>query len=280
MTYNVQNLFDDVSQGSEYAAVNPAGGRWNSNLYHLKLCAVADVITCSNSLNPDIVLLQEVENINVIKELSETYLKGEGYSYLHISTEDYGAVHTAILSRYPISAVYSHRVWGTELKDQRFIMEYSIKVGEKEVLIFNNHWKSKSGSGNSDRERQAAAELLIYKAKNGAADNPYIVAAGDFNNELAKSPFFDSFAEAGAVLGELFYMKPANGDGSYVYKQEWLGIDLFLLSEAVVMEMEPEVVYNNSDYLLNSYGFPSKFNTDAASGYSDHLPVILTVLLN
>lgn len=271
MTWNVQNLFDDVSQGGEYPEYNPEYGQWNSNLYHLKLCSVADVITDPASGDPDIVLLQEIENSSVIETLGGVYLKGRGYDFAYVSAEEYSAVHTAILSRYPLTEIRSHRIWGEEFADQRFIMEYTIRIGNESIIIFNDHWKSKLGD-NTDAEREAAAGLLFSRVRELEKDFRCIIAAGDFNSEYCEgSPFF-AFPQ-NAVNPPLVYAEPGNGDGTYVYNDEWEMIDMFLVPQSLSETLSANVRIISPGFMLNNNGYPKSFSGISGDGYSDHLPV-------
>ena len=262
MTWNVQNLFDAVSQGSEYPEFDPESGTWNTFLYHLKLAATAEVIKSPESGNPDVLLLQEVENAGVVQDLLNTYLKGSGYEFTDISGEDYGAVHTAILSRYPLENIQSHAVWGSGLSEQRFIMEYRLKVNGRNVIIFNDHWKSKAGSDPGTEERLAAAAVLEAASLNALEESSLVVAGGDFNCE------YDTFSMSG-----LSWEKPENCEGSYVYKREWEAIDMLLLSENMRKKLK-DMMYYPGDLMKNSLGFPVPFNAYSGQGYSDHLPLI------
>ena len=44
LTYNVENLFDDVHDGSEFPEFDPARGTWNSDLFHMRVETIAEVV--------------------------------------------------------------------------------------------------------------------------------------------------------------------------------------------------------------------------------------------
>ena len=90
MSYNVQNLFDGVSDGTEYAAFDPARGRWDEPQFRRRCKRVAEVIRRAAPRGPDIVCLQEVENGAVVETLRSRYLADFGYRYLTV-TETAGA---------------------------------------------------------------------------------------------------------------------------------------------------------------------------------------------
>ena len=65
-TYNVENLFDAVYQGSEYEVYIPGKHNWNKRMVEIKLNHTAEVIC---DLNADILGLQEVENDIIFQQL-------------------------------------------------------------------------------------------------------------------------------------------------------------------------------------------------------------------
>ena len=291
MSYNVQNLFDDISSGSEYDEFDPANGTWTSKLYHLKLCAIADVIACEEAGGPDIILLQEIENERAVSDLADGYLKSKSYKYYFVSQEDFGSIHTAVISRFPILSARAHRIWGKDFSDQRFIMQYRIDFYGKDLFVFNNHWKSKSGnSGETERAAAAAALGAAISKLSSKYDSPLIIAGGDFNSSLAeetpfaKTPLGDSsgfIVELGpgpiatSETANLVFYKPDNGMGSYVYRDEWEAIDMLMVSKGVADNFNTRLFYVNPDFLLNSRGYPSAFSSISAEGYSDHLPLCM-----
>ncbi|KIM08523.1 MAG: hypothetical protein KU28_03795 [Sulfurovum sp. PC08-66] len=60
-SYNVENLFDLVNNGSEYDEYIPNRNGWDKSALNKKLNNIAQVIC---DLNADTVALQEIENIN------------------------------------------------------------------------------------------------------------------------------------------------------------------------------------------------------------------------
>jgi predicted extracellular nuclease len=65
-SYNVDNLFDDINNGTEYSDYILNKHNWNSITFKKKIEHIARVIC---ELNADVIGLQEVENGNALKEL-------------------------------------------------------------------------------------------------------------------------------------------------------------------------------------------------------------------
>ena len=74
-SFNVQNLFDDKTDGTEYADFKKGGKKnWNKEKYEKKIAAVSKDI---KEINADVILLLEIENERVLKELASR----TGYEY-------------------------------------------------------------------------------------------------------------------------------------------------------------------------------------------------------
>ena len=83
MSYNVENLFDSVDDGTEYPEFDPQYGRWGIGEYYAKLKAVAGVIRRANEgRGPDLIAFQEVEKEEVLSTLQKEFLLDLGYSFV------------------------------------------------------------------------------------------------------------------------------------------------------------------------------------------------------
>ena len=187
LSYNVQNLFDDVHDGSEYYDYDPYGDEWSSELFHLKLLQLSDVLTRYPEGGADIVLLQEIENQNALQTLVSYYLKGCGYHYSCVTGGHESAVNTAVLSRYPIEDLRAHSVSLGGNIAGRPILECSISVGGHVLRLFNCHWKSKSGGAvETEALRRAAAAVLSGRLREITQQHPAaaIIIAGDLNESI------------------------------------------------------------------------------------------------
>lgn len=184
LSYNVQNLFDDVRDGSEYPDYDPTGDSWSADLYHLKLLQLSDVLSRYPEGGADILLLQEVENRNALEMLVTHYLKGCGYRYYCISDAKDAAVNTAILSRYPIEDIQAHSVSIEGIPAGRPILECKTQAAGKTLYLFNCHWKSKSGgAAETEPLRRASAAVLAGRIQHIEEQHSWanIIVAGDLN---------------------------------------------------------------------------------------------------
>jgi endonuclease/exonuclease/phosphatase family metal-dependent hydrolase len=131
MTYNVENLFDTVhDEGKDDRTYLPRKAKqsqehkfycmqqkisyfvqeclevdWNEEALEIKMQRLAEVILqVKKGKGPDVLYLQEVENLNVLEMLRTKYLEQAGYTQPAILIEgpDKRGIDTAIISRLPL----------------------------------------------------------------------------------------------------------------------------------------------------------------------------------
>jgi len=128
-----------------------------------------------------------VENGNVLDLLATAYLKGMGYLYRVILKEPGNAVTTAFLSRLPVLDVASHRISDGRTTGLRCILEVRFDTGSGNLLVLNNHWKSKlGGEEETEGARLLASSVVARRIREVAAEEPDlpVVVLGDFNEDL------------------------------------------------------------------------------------------------
>ncbi|MDC7226551.1 MAG: endonuclease/exonuclease/phosphatase family protein [Spirochaetales bacterium] len=295
MSWNVQNLFDDVDNGTEYREFDPGQGVWNYDRFHRKALALADVITAAVPGGPDIVILQEVENENALTHLNEYCLKSSGYQHSIFFPTENSAVGTAVLSRCVINSANSHAVNASGIVKGRNIsvVQLSLPESGEELSIFINHWKSKlGGAEETEPYRIAAAELLAGLMAEESGDSGFVLAAGDFNESHNESLRVDGAYPTALADGflcaegapELYNpWTDAGVPGSYYYDGTWQTIDQFFLSfdffEGGGWEydgFETAVLgFNSTDG-----GFPLGWQSSSGTGCSDHFPILLKLKLS
>jgi endonuclease/exonuclease/phosphatase family metal-dependent hydrolase len=261
---------------------------------------------------PDILCLQEIENANVLADLAAHFGRG-AYRYWAMSGPDESIIHTGLLSRFPIAAVHTHSVvdaWG--FGPLRDILEVELDLGSGEkVLLFVCHWKSKSeGEKETEAGRRAAASLVVQRIREVQAERPSlpIVVCGDFN----ESP--DEYLRVGrsyptAIMPSGLGVPPTAAEGeplcvsgtwegleggeklalynpwaeipdgfSITFREKREQFDSFFLSAALHdgegLEYERFDVAD-APMLFDANGKPLEWKEN--EGYSDHLPVELTL---
>ncbi len=307
-SYNVQNLFDPAYDGSEYPEFGEGSG-WDREAYHERLRRLADVLL---AIRPrlDVVALVEIENERVLADLRDDYLPDLPLIHSVATDVPGSAVQVGVLSRHPILAAWSHLPLSDGDYRGRAILEVHLDVDGETLVLFVNHWKSKSGgAAATEALRREAAGIIVRRVADLALNQSglAVILCGDFN----VSPFeFDRIGGAyrTALIPEEFWesedeiairrdVRDMNGEtpagvffspwpecfdcsrpGSYFYGGQWEPIDGFLLNrglfDGVGLEFGKFAVVAD-ELTLGSDGYPARW--DGSRGVSDHLPVILEI---
>lgn len=202
-TFNVENLFLryrllDRERGSFGKPIDPAGFLERGGSILMLGARLEDYGPVSKSLRkataevilanaPDVLALQEIENLEALKLFNRHYLKGEYPYALVIDGNDPRQIDVGVLSKLPIVSAATHQfdvVAGTTTKVfSRDCLSVDVAVAKGRTLtVLVNHFKSKIGGGADKRERQAARVLEIAQARFGKKlDGGDLVVAGDLN---------------------------------------------------------------------------------------------------
>ena len=184
MTYNVENLFDDIDNGTEYSDYDPGEGAWSTESFHAKLANISEVLRTAGSNGVDIIALQEVESAHALDLLKDSYLNGMGYRYAVISPDEGAAVRVSFLSRLPLQDVRTHRVQVKGEYPSRSLLEVRVEFHGHSLVLINCHWKSKSGGARkTEEQRLAASELIVLRLKELFREDPgvNVIILGDLN---------------------------------------------------------------------------------------------------
>lgn len=156
---------------------------------HQELSALADTIKESGC---DIIALQEVGS----KELLKRFIKGRlGDEYPHVSFvpgNDRSGLNLAVISKYPISNVVSHRKdrfltadGSSTTQFVRDVVRTDVNVQGETVAIYNTHGKARLGNPATEEQRIAEAragrEILLQDMQ--AFPAQLVLVAGDMNDE-------------------------------------------------------------------------------------------------
>ncbi|WP_281950492.1 endonuclease/exonuclease/phosphatase family protein [Nitrosophilus kaiyonis] len=297
-SYNVQNLFDLQKSGLEYEDYIPYTHNWNEKTYKIKLKNIAKVI---KDLNPDIIALQEIESLKVLKDLN-SYLH---YPYFAIAHSRFSPVKNAIFSKYKI--IKKEEIEIKDIKRARNILKVTIDIENNTLIIFINHWKSKHAP---ESIRVIYAKALLKEIKKLNCKSDYIVL-GDFNsnynefqtllyepllndtlgitgiNHILPTIYKNRFVNEDFVkkhcgyLYNLWLEIPSLYRFSYIFKGKKNTLDNILLPKSMFDKYGVNYIDNSFNvfrpkYLYKNrhiYRWKIKRDRHLGKGYSDHLPI-------
>ncbi len=169
MTYNVENLFDNKDDlGKDDKAFLPATLKrssyhkghckkievkkwrdeclyldWNEEAKTKKILNIAKVVSSFGSNGADIIAFQEIENINVLRDLFRE-LEPLGYvDFVLLEGKDYRGIDSAIISKFPIKKSKLHFIKfspGFPTRDTRPILEAQIDLSGKTLRVYSVHF--------------------------------------------------------------------------------------------------------------------------------------------
>lgn len=292
MFWNVENFFDYVDGGtgeSDKEFSSFGGRRWSKRKFYAKCDAIAKSIFWAGEecgRMPDAIGFAEVENKGVLyKLLNSTLLRKYDYKIVHFDSGDRRGIDVALLYRESAFEKVSVSLKVPQ-KDgnkiaTRDILQVCLKnrMGQKINLIVNHH-PSKFGGAEASAARRDAAMLALRQMCDSlvAADEPHIIAMGDFND----NPDGTQFNMLDGILANMSDSLYAQGLGTIRYEGRWDLIDMFLVSPnmAEYSRMDilqiPFLMTYEKKYPgfkpLRTYSGPRYIG-----GVSDHCPIILKI---
>lgn len=268
MTYNAENLFDAKHDNGKKDM------EWNEFVVRRKLRAVADVILQVHGRGPDILILQEIENSEILNRLVKDHLHRAGYiSSILIEAQDPRGIDVAIVSRYPLaSPARLHPIPG----QARGILEAQLRLSSTEVVsVMAFHFPSQM---HELAKRKIAIDKL---AELISKSHLPVIAAGDSNITRNEAHLLDTFLRE---LGSVSHQLGCNDcRGTHYYRGQWSFLDWIFFSESLVKRVIKSSIILPawSDLQISRQGRPIRFNEfcqrPRCLGVSDHLPVLAEI---
>ena len=309
-SYNVQNLFDLKKSGLEYTDYIPnTKAKWNKKNYKTKILHLSNTI---HDLNPDIIALQEIESDYALKDLQYVLLYLESsYPYRAITTCKETTVHTAILSKFPITK--QNEIIVNPDDRIRSILDITLDIEGKDFRVFVNHWKSKRGSESKRIPYGKALSTLIKKIP---SDRDYVIV-GDLNsnyNEYRTFKKSQKFNDTKGITAINHFLQTIDNDRmnsfsyfkksskklhynlwmeleykyrwSYLYRGRNNSLDHIIIPQSLTDGLGVEYLKSSFQRFMPEYLvkkrkiFRWKFSKRGGikhhigKGYSDHIPII------
>lgn len=291
--YNVENLFDTINDPTkdDEEFLPSAENNWNGARYMEKINHINKVL--GEMGNVLALGMCEIENANVIRDVirySPVISKTHGVVHYESPDErgiDVGLIYDSIHLKLVTSGSIRFTLPGMEKPSSRDILWAKFVSGKKDTLyIMVNHWPSRrGGEDESEKNRLEAAKNARNFIDDVLAANPKakILFMGDLNDyPTNKAPM-----QVAEKLTPQITKESGEFKGSYSYKDEWDVLDHMMASSALLGKKGLRIVPSSGkiyspDYLIEEFkGKKIPFRTYAGKkylgGYSDHLPVSVTV---
>jgi endonuclease/exonuclease/phosphatase family metal-dependent hydrolase len=325
MAYNVENLFDTVKDPNTDYTYLPLSQKksdpevqdycarqkgfyqtlcftldWNESTLNTKLNRIKDTIESATAdfAGPDILILEEVENLNVLELLREK-LQSPDYKGNLLQGADRRGINIAVLTKLPLAGeprlhtiAFDSGRNGKPFQS-RGIYEVPLQLPNgKTLYVFGVHFPSQSNPHTF--RRQAALELSrLMKSK----PEGYVIAGGDFNTikeepennpriyeDILASDWFVSHVNACfSCLGTHFFERrdPVTGE----FKGGWDFLDVLLFPKSW-LNSQPSIRLKQESVQVKNSGIfqsrqeprtgqriPARFEPSSPVGVSDHFPI-------
>jgi endonuclease/exonuclease/phosphatase family metal-dependent hydrolase len=218
----------------------------------MKLRQIKKVVDAQGDL-PDILTVNEVENVNVVSQLADTL----GYPKFLVTSGSDSRIEVAILYKEDkiklkeMKEIVLSFPQGLRIKKTRNILvaNFAVKNKKDQILgVYANHWPSQAAPSGA---RVTAAQFLKKAIDQNVArygDNYHVVAMGDFNtttednpmpfDELLDKTWDNALADVQTIYRRQAYKNDPQGmidklpEGTYFYptKNQWNNLDHFFVS--------------------------------------------------
>ena len=316
MTFNVENLLARfnfrwwekerlatlLDSDSEVDRANLIRTHWNvindENRVFTALTAKAGA--------PEVICLQEIESMRTLEAFHDRYLRRlTGQDFRHkilIEGNDRRGIDVAVLSRYKIDSVTSHREHEgvihypdgdeTERVFRRDCLEVHVKRSNKTLPIFVCHFKSMSGGRAETRPKREAEALAVKEILGERFSNPAQadwLVVGDLNDYTETDGTPDTGHGLSALMDNSFSVDLVKRIADpldrwthyYPSEDTYHQIDYLLASPSLAQKnanLTPTIVRNGQPYRADRYDgdrWP-RVGYDRPKA-SDHCPVVADV---
>ncbi len=318
MTFNVENLFDTSDDpGKDDSTYLPLSTKqndahrahcnelpverwrdqclnydWNATALEAKFAALARaILQFSGGRGPDILVLQEVENLSVLEALRTGSLAAAAYRpAVLIEGADARGIDVAFLSRLepaqqPVLHPVAHPgIEQSRTDDTRGILEATFILPDGSLLTgYAVHFPAPY----HPREMREQAYAALNSLLNGLPDGRLAFAAGDFNTtsrEDTEHYLLDRLVRPDWVVAHETGCADCPGTYYYPPADSWSFLDMILWARPRGSEKTTWQLREGSAQLVNSApgqtsdsGTPERFELPAGTGISDHWPLLVTI---
>ncbi|MBQ5387730.1 MAG: hypothetical protein IIU55_01445 [Paludibacteraceae bacterium] len=281
ISYNVENLFDyqhdSLKNDSSFL---PEGiYHWTYYKYQTKLDHIAQVVVnIAGWESVPLVGLCEVENNCCLDDLCYR-LKRFHYRYLHYESADERGVDVALLYDSTKVNILNSKPLQINLPNDytRDILYACCLLNNSDTIhTMVCHLPSQLGGySNTEYKRQIAKQRIQDQIDSifTTSSNAEIVVMGDMNT----SPLNDLEG-----MYNLMLLFQKSGQGTHKYHGIWSCLDQFYVSQSlhkksIVSIFSPDWLLEEDNQYLDKRPHRTHIGYKYHNGYSDHLPIILTI---
>lgn len=292
-TFNAENLFARYNFTKNVSPVSKDGFTINDLAFDIYDETDKQITARAiREVNADIIALQEIESLSVLDAFNSKYLGKMEYKHrILIDSFDPRKIDVAILSRFPIISLRSHRQERNASNStwlfSRDCLVAVINIEGKELLLYVNHFKSmiEGRAQTHDRRKEQVDRVAAmiderWKAKNYKGN---FVVLGDFNDYPEGDTALTSLIQHPGL--ENVVKRLDQGDQwthFYSDKKEYNQLDFILLSKSLA-KMNPNppgIMRKGLPKRAKKYDGPwfPKVGEDSPKA-SDHAPVFMDIEL-
>jgi len=315
MTFNVQNLFDNVDDpGKDDKAYLPIGAKqseahinecneiaveswrdecltldWSDAAIDHKLGVLAETIKqVGDGRGADIIALQEVENLAILDRLRNEYLSDSDYlPAILIEGSDTRGVDVAFLSRLPIVGEPKlHPLILEEFPDRagdtRGVLEATFELPDGSLLSgYSVHFPAPF----YPTEMRVLAYEHLNAIRSTLPAERHVFAAGDFNTtgtEDSEQGMLERFVRPFWTVAH-DACDGCPGTQYYARDDTWSFLDMILYSHArggkTTWKIRANSVQlaNRTEAQVTLDGIPNRYKAAERTGVSDHWPLAATI---
>ncbi len=253
-TFNLNNLFsrwnfsgaiDQIAQGGTAAVMTVRyeftdTGNYRLRKYRGKLVKAKNpnetnvIANRIITMNADVLAVQEVENIDILREFNRAYLKRLYPYQILIEGNDPRLIDVGVLSKLPVGTVSSFQtavhplrpnktVFGRDLLE---VEVFNASRSTKLFTLYNNHLKSHFGDKDNggqgklknDTRRRQQAEMIAKIVSQRMRKNSRYIIVGDMNDPPSAPPLQSMLTiEGNQMFNALFNpleTRPAKNEAS------------------------------------------------------------------
>lgn len=234
---------------------------------------------------PDVLAVQEVENLNALEGFNKKYLDGYFPYSMVIPGNDERSSNVGIMSKYPIDALRTHRFDKLEHDSSKPVfsrdcLEADIRLPNDQTLtMMVNHFKSKLGDGDIMREQQAERVSAIIDSRaeqKGGLGN--VIVIGDLNDTPDSKPLQPLMSNP--RLEPLLDRLPEQERWTYSYRGSRDQIDHILVAKELAdrnSEAIPHIERRGLATSVKAFDGERFPEVDSKAGGSDHAAVFVTL---